>query len=115
MTITPPTYSLQNPFPWYDALRSGSPVRRDPESGVWMVFGYDGVQRTLSDFRAFSSERGRPRGENAQSALSSSIISTDPPRHRQLRSLVEQALRYGNEKAVRRHFRDRDHERGLGK
>jgi len=73
-------------------MRLTSPVRRDPTSGVWMVFGYDSVQRTLSDFRAFSSERGRPRGENAQTALSSSIISTDPPRHRQLRSLVEQAF-----------------------
>ncbi|MFC6750005.1 cytochrome P450 [Deinococcus aquaticus] len=65
---------------------------RDPKSGLWMVFGYDDVQRTLSDWKAFSSERGRPRGENAQTALSSSIISTDPPRHRQLRSLVEQAF-----------------------
>jgi len=92
MTTTPPTYSLQNPFPWYDAMRLASPVQRDPNSGVWMVFGYDGVQRALSDYRAFSSERGRPRGENAQTALSSSIISTDPPRHRQLRSLVEQAF-----------------------
>ena len=92
MTPTKRTYTLQNPFPWYDAMRLTSPVRRDPTSGVWMVFGYDSVQRTLSNFRAFSSERGRPRGENAQTALSSSIISTDPPRHRQLRSLVEQAF-----------------------
>lgn len=92
MTPTKRTYTLQNPFPWYDAMRLTSPVRRDPTSGVWMAFGYDSVQRILSDFRAFSSERGRPRGENAQTALSSSIISTDPPRHRQLRSLVEQAF-----------------------
>lgn len=92
MTHTLPPYSLRDPFPWYDALREQSPVMRDPKSGLWMVFGYDDVQRTLSDWKAFSSERGRPRGENAQTALSSSIISTDPPRHRQLRSLVEQAF-----------------------
>jgi len=92
MTNTQPAYSLQNPFPWYDAMRSTSPIMRDPKSGLWMVFGYGDVQRTLSDWKAFSSERGRPRGENAQTALSSSIISTDPPRHRQLRSLVEQAF-----------------------
>ena len=92
MTSTQPAYSLQNPFPWYDALRAQSPIMRDPKSGLWMVFGYGDVQRTLSDWKAFSSERGRPRGENAQNALSSSIISTDPPRHRQLRSLVEQAF-----------------------
>lgn len=92
MTHTLPPYSLRDPFPWYDALREQSPVMRDPKSGLWMVLGYDDVQRTLSDWKAFSSERGRPRGENAQTALSSSIISTDPPRHRQLRSLVEQAF-----------------------
>ncbi|MFC3832132.1 MULTISPECIES: cytochrome P450 [Deinococcus] len=92
MTTSHPTYSLQNPFPWYDALRAQSPVTRDPQSGMWMVFGYDDVQRTLSDWKAFSSQRGRPRGEDAQNALSASLISTDPPRHRQLRSLVEQAF-----------------------
>lgn len=92
MTNTQPAYNLQNPFPWYDVMRSTSPVMRDPKSGLWMVFGYGDVQRTLSEWKAFSSERGRPRGENAQTALSSSIISTDPPRHRQLRSLVEQAF-----------------------
>lgn len=92
MTQTLPPYTLSDPFPWYDAMRAQSPVVRDPKSGLWMVFGYDDVQRTLSDWKAFSSERGRPRGENAQTALSSSIISTDPPRHRQLRSLVEVAF-----------------------
>lgn len=92
MTTSLPAYSLQNPFPWYDALRAQSPVTRDPQSGMWMVFGYDDVQRTLSDWKAFSSQRGRPLGEDAQNALSSSLISTDPPRHRQLRSLVEQAF-----------------------
>jgi len=92
MTHTVPPRSLQDPFPWYDALRAQSPVTRDPRSGTWMVFGYGDVQRTLSDHRAFSSERGRPRSEDAQNALSSSIISTDPPRHRHLRSLVEQAF-----------------------
>lgn len=86
------SFTLLDPSPWYADMRRASPVVRDPQSGMWMVFDYAGVQRTLSDWKAFSSERGRPRGENAESALSSSIISTDPPRHRQLRALVEQAF-----------------------
>ena len=92
MTASLPPHSLLDPFAWYAALRSQGPVVRDPRSGMWMVFDYDGVQRTLSDWKNFSSQQGRARGENAQSALSSSIISTDPPRHRQLRALVEQAF-----------------------
>ncbi|OLV17162.1 cytochrome P450 [Deinococcus marmoris] len=92
MTTPLPAYSLLDPFAWYAAQRAQQPVVHDPSSGMWMVFDYDGVQRALSDWKSFSSQRGRPRGENAESALSSSIISTDPPRHRQLRALVEQAF-----------------------
>ncbi len=92
MTAALPEHSLLNPAPWYSAMRQHSPVLRDPRSGLWMVFMYGDVQRVLSDWKTFSSQQGRPRGENAQSALASSVISTDPPRHRQLRSLVEQAF-----------------------
>ncbi|GGR06806.1 cytochrome P450 [Deinococcus ruber] len=88
----PSAYSLLDPFPWYQQMRHASPVVRDPSTGLWMVFSYEDVQRTLSDWKRFSSQQGRPRGEQAQSPLSSSMISTDPPRHRQIRTLVEQAF-----------------------
>ncbi len=78
-----------NPFPWYERMRRESPAAVDPHSGALSVFGYDDVQRALSDFEAFSSERGRREGS---SALGASLISSDPPRHRQLRNLVTQAF-----------------------
>ncbi len=78
-----------DPFPWYERMRRESPVYVDPPSGALSVFGYDDVQRVLSDYEAFSSERGRRDGS---SALGSSLISSDPPRHRQLRNLVTQAF-----------------------
>jgi cytochrome P450 len=80
-----------NPFPWYEQMRRKSPVHVDPHSGVLSVFRYDDVQRALSDYEAFSSERGGRDG-SATSALSTSLISSDPPRHRQLRNLVTQAF-----------------------
>ncbi|HEX8036295.1 MAG TPA: cytochrome P450, partial [Ktedonobacterales bacterium] len=80
-----------NPFPWYEQMRRESPVRVDPHSGVLSVFRFDDVQRALSDYEAFSSERGGRDG-SASSALSTSLISSDPPRHRQLRNLVTQAF-----------------------
>ncbi|MFC4452266.1 cytochrome P450 [Deinococcus sonorensis] len=92
MTAASSAASLLDPFPWYARMRRQAPVVQDPDSGMWMVFGYPDVQRVLSDWRVFSSQQGRPRGEDAESALSSSMISTDPPRHRQLRTLVEQAF-----------------------
>ncbi|MGZ6308120.1 MAG: cytochrome P450 [Ktedonobacterales bacterium] len=80
-----------NPFPWYERMRRESPAHVDPHSGVLSVFRYDDVQRALSDYEAFSSERGGRDG-SASSALSTSLISSDPPRHRQLRNLVTQAF-----------------------
>src|SRR5579859_779748 len=76
-------------FSWYARMRRESPTRVDPHSGALSVFRYDDVQRVLSDFEAFSSERGRRDGS---SALGSSLISSDPPRHRQLRNLITQAF-----------------------
>ena len=88
----PPAYSLLDPFPWYTHMRGMAPVFRDPASGLWMVFGYDDVQRTLSDWKVYSSQQGWTREDPAHSPLSASLISTDPPRHRPLRALVEQAF-----------------------
>ncbi len=79
-----------NPFPWYAAMRQQNPVWCDP-SGIWHVFAYPDVQRVLSDWQVFSSERREPDG-GVESALSASLISSDPPRHRQLRNMVTQAF-----------------------
>ena len=92
MTDAAPAHSLLDPFAWYAWQRAQAPVQRDPRTGLFMVFDYAGVQRALSEYRSFSSERGRGRGQAGASALSTSLISTDPPRHRPLRALVEQAF-----------------------
>jgi cytochrome P450 len=80
-----------DPFPWYRAMRADVPVARDPERGSVSAFRFDDVARVLSDHATFSSQRG-PRGEAPRRALGASIISTDPPRHRELRGLVTQAF-----------------------
>lgn len=80
-------------FSWYAGQRRAAPVSRDPSSGAWSVFSYADVKTVLSDFSRFSSQRGRGRGsDNPQQALADSLISTDPPRHRDLRALVEKAF-----------------------
>ncbi len=79
---------LLNPFPWYSMMRKTNPVHYYEQYGIWQVFRYDDVLRVLSDYAAFSSSFGGP-GEDP---LSNSLISMDPPRHRQLRNLVTQAF-----------------------
>ena len=81
-----------NPFPWYRAMRESAPVQRDPGSGMWSVFGYDDVQHVLSAYEEFSSELMQSDPADRSHPLAASIISTDPPRHRQLRTLVTQAF-----------------------
>ncbi|MGO8949191.1 MAG: cytochrome P450 [Ktedonobacterales bacterium] len=82
---------LLNPFDWYREERKSSPVSYDSTHGVWSVFRFEDVQRALSDYAVFSSAAGRGSA-GAANPLGASMISSDPPRHRQLRSLVTQAF-----------------------
>ena len=82
---------LLSPFDWYRAQRASSPVHHESSRGFWSVFRFDDVQRTLSDYANFSSAFGRG-GPDSANPLGASMISSDPPRHRQLRSLVTQAF-----------------------
>jgi cytochrome P450 len=77
-----------NPFPRYSLMRESQPVYYQPQYRFWQVFRYDDVQRVLSDFTAFSSAFGG----QGQDPLGASLISMDPPRHRQLRNIVTQAF-----------------------
>lgn len=78
-----------NPFPWYHYMRESQPIQYQPQYHSWQVFRYDDVLRVLSDYAAFSSAFS---GGQGQDPLSVSLISMDPPRHRQLRNLVTQAF-----------------------
>jgi cytochrome P450 len=71
----------RNPYPAYAQLRAHSPVLFQPESGLWLLFDYEGVKRALNDHEVFSSRAG-PNW----------MIFTDPPRHTKLRALVMRAF-----------------------
>lgn len=71
----------RDPYLLYDQLRSHSPVFRDPASGLWLIFDYDGVKRVLADHDAFGSGYG-PEW----------LVFTDPPRHTKLRGLISKAF-----------------------
>jgi cytochrome P450 len=83
---------LLNPFDWYRVQREISPVSHSQTNGVWSIFGYEDVQRTLSDYTSFSSALAMGGAGDISNPLGASMLSSDPPRHRQLRSLVTQAF-----------------------
>jgi cytochrome P450 len=72
----------RDPYPIYAGFRARSPLVREPRSGLWLAFDYDGVHRLLSDTGAFSSRSGPADW----------MIFQDPPRHTELRALVSQAF-----------------------
>src|SRR5947207_15680769 len=71
----------RDPYPLYASMRSVSPLLRDPDSGLWMIFDFAGVQRVLSEHETFSSRHGPDW-----------MGFTDPPRHTKLRALVSRAF-----------------------
>jgi cytochrome P450 len=81
-----------DPFPHYKRMRETAPVLHDELSGSWHVFRYDDVQRVLSEHATFSSRMGGDDPSETGQLFAASLITTDPPRHRQLRSLVTQAF-----------------------
>jgi cytochrome P450 len=81
-----------NPFDLYQTMRQTNPVYHDPQRGSWNFFRYEDVQRVLSDYESFSSQFMKKRSLLPTQPFAAAIISTDPPRHRQLRSLVTQAF-----------------------
>lgn len=78
-----------NPFPWYRKMRQTDPVNLSSRYYAWQVFRYEDVQRVLTDWNIFSSNFS---GGTGRDPLSASLITLDPPRHRQLRNLVTQAF-----------------------
>jgi cytochrome P450 len=66
----------------------------DKENEWWQVFDYENTQRILNDPATFSSEVAQRTmsEEERKRATEPSILSMDPPRHRQLRSLVTQVF-----------------------
>lgn len=92
MGFAPATENPLDPFPHYERMREAAPVFHDLQSETWHVFRYDDVQRVLSEHARFSSRMQGDHQSEAGHLFAASLITTDPPRHRQLRSLVTQAF-----------------------
>jgi len=80
---------LLNPFPWYQMLRAQHPVYFSREFNSWFITRYQDAQRIINDTAHFSSQQSIRSRVNASSGKTApTLLWMDPPRHRQLRSLI---------------------------
>jgi len=77
---------LENPYPFYSDWRADQPVWRDEDTGDWVITRHDDVRSILKDSAHYSSNA--MGGESGPLPL----LADDPPRHTQLRGLVNKAF-----------------------
>src|SRR3989440_936648 len=78
---------LPRVYAWFEQMRSNQPVFRAEQMPIWQVFRYEDVQEVITDHHRFSSE-----ATFGDSFLANTLVTTDPPDHRKLRNLVNQAF-----------------------
>ncbi|GEC91518.1 cytochrome P450 [Brevibacillus brevis] len=76
-----------NPFSWYEDMRKNNPVSFNSQADMWNVFSYEDVKRVLEDKEYFSSVMPAKK-----SPFQGSIIRMDPPKHTQIRSIVNRSF-----------------------
>jgi cytochrome P450 len=84
-----------NPYPFHAMARRAQPVMYLPQPGIWNVFLYEDCRAILRDPKRFSSNRGPAAMANQEYGgrqPQPSMLNSDPPRHTQLRDLVNRAF-----------------------
>lgn len=93
---------VAEPYGYLNRLREHAPVHWSPLHHSWMVTGYGQLMRCLRE-RAVSADRVRPLmdavpegaradAERAFGILSRWMVFTDPPQHRRLRQVFQEAF-----------------------
>ncbi|MFS1516552.1 cytochrome P450 [Bacillus sp. SCS-151] len=82
-------YTKWEPFEWYKKMRKDHPIHLHTEYNYWDAFKYDDVSFILSNYKYFSSARYQGQDNDP---FGESILFIDPPRHKQMRDLVNKSF-----------------------
>ena len=91
----PKLYSTGDPYAVWRWLRANDPVRwQEPAElpGFWILTKYNDIRTVYRDPATFSSAGGillRPEEHGTDPGGGRTLALTDPPRHRQLRAVVD--------------------------
>lgn len=85
-----PDFYAGDPYPAYRELRESTPVVWNDVTGFWALLKYEDVRFVSGNPGLFSSVHGITIPDPAQPepVQEGNLIFTDPPRHRQLRKLI---------------------------
>ncbi len=91
MNIYPPIEQRFSPFEFYSLMRKNNPVAFDEGNGQWGLYRYNDIEKILKDPIKFSSKFGpfQVPQEFQENLNRPSLLNTDPPYHRKLRSIVD--------------------------
>ena len=88
----PFSWELQDdPYPTYRVLRDEHPAFFNEDRNLWALTRHADVRAALHDPETYSSAQGVTL-EDAQAFIGGVVITTDPPRHTQLRALLSRAF-----------------------
>ncbi|MFV3127250.1 cytochrome P450 [Niveispirillum sp. KHB5.9] len=82
---------IEDPYPTYRRLRDEAPVWQDPDSGLWLITRFSGVERATADYASFSSAKGNVV-QDSPTRVGKTLGSIDPPRHDELRRVIQRGL-----------------------
>ena len=108
----PKLYSDGDPYAVWQWLRANDPVRWHPPAelpGFWIFTLYDDVRAAYRDHATFSSAGGiilRPEEHGDDPGGGRTLALTDPPRHRQLRAVVDDWFAPRSIRALEAEMRD---------
>ncbi len=80
--------TIANPYPEYEQLLAGPPLRYNPRLGIWIVPRFADVRSGLRDHDRLSSAQSQSRFRVELPMM----IAKDPPDHTRLRRLVSRAF-----------------------
>ncbi len=84
---------LADPYPVYRELRDNAPVCYNEEHDFWTLSRFADVLQALKQPRLYSSAQGIAVGMTSEmSNTFEAVITMDPPRHTQMRALVNRAF-----------------------
>ena len=86
---------LDDPYPTYARWQEETPIWRDEQTAAWVLTRHDDIRSVLKNSADYSSAAVDQRGTERAGAAGGPrlpLLSDDPPKHTQLRGLVDRAF-----------------------